>query len=140
MVMEPVKQEGGLGCAVASVAFVLQIPYQQALTLFSDGKRRVKEEANFSCPEIVKILNNAGLQYTWKRLPKNLSETEFKNYSIVFIKRSKNYPYGHFLCRYNDSWMDSWINLPDKNIKAGFRRTLPGEPTYAIINLNSEAT
>lgn len=131
--MEPVRQEDGLGCAVACVAFVLQIPYKQALTLFPDGKRRVKEEANFYCPEIVQILNNAELKYTWKKLPKNLPEKDLKNLSIVFIKRSKIHPYGHFLCRYNDSWMDPWINLPDRNIKAGFRETLPGEPTYAII-------
>lgn len=131
--MNPVRQEDGLGCAVACVAFVLQISYQEAVELFSDGKRRVREEANFYCPEIVQILNNTGLKYTWKKIPDNLIENEVKNYSIVFIKRSKNYPYGHFLCKYNDSWMDPWINLPDKNIKAGFRNTLPGKPTYAII-------
>jgi len=34
--MEPIRQEDGLGCAVACVAFVLKIPYQQALTLFFD--------------------------------------------------------------------------------------------------------
>lgn len=43
--MKPVRQEDGLGCAVACVAFVLKIPYQQALILFSDGKRRVREQA-----------------------------------------------------------------------------------------------
>lgn len=42
--MKPVKQEDGLGCAVACVAFILQIPYSEAVKLFSDGKRRVKEE------------------------------------------------------------------------------------------------
>ena len=47
--MEPVRQEDGLGCAVACVAFILQIPYQQALTLFSDGKRRVKEHLEGKC-------------------------------------------------------------------------------------------
>lgn len=133
--MEPVGQEDGLGCAVACVAFVLKIPYQQALTLFSDGKRRVREEANFYCPEIVQILKNAGLKYAWKKLPKNISEKEFNNLSIVFIKKSKTHPYGHFLCRYNNLWMDPWINLPDINIKAGFREALPGEPTYAILPL-----
>lgn len=131
--MKPIKQEDGLGCAVACVAFVLQISYQEALILFSDGKRRVREDANFYCPEIVQILNKAGLKYSWKKLPKNLLEKELNNLSIVFIKRSKQHPYGHFLCKYNDSWMDPWINLPDKNIEAGFRKVLPGEPTYAII-------
>lgn len=128
--MKPVKQEDGLGCAVACVAFILQISYQEAIALFSDGKRRVREEANFYCPEIVQILKNAGLKYSWKKLPKN--SIEFDNLSIVFIKRSKTHPYGHFLCKYQDLWMDPWINLPDKNIQAGFREQLPGEPTYMI--------
>ena len=53
---EPVVQEDGLGCAVASTAFVLNIPYQEAITLFEDGQRRAKGIPNFYCPEIVKIL------------------------------------------------------------------------------------
>ena len=68
--MKPVRQEDGLGCAVACVAFALKIPYSEALTLFVDGKRRVKEEANFYCPEIVKILNEKRLNYSWKKLNK----------------------------------------------------------------------
>lgn len=72
--MKPVKQEDGLGCAVACVAFVLKIPYSEALVLFKDGKRRVKEEANFYCPEIVKILNAKGLNYSWKKLKKKIRQ------------------------------------------------------------------
>ena len=130
--MKPVRQEDGLGCAVACVAFVLKIPYSEALTLFEDGKRRVREEANFYCPEIVKILNGKELNYSWKKLNKENAGVINKDLSIVFIKTSGKYPFGHFLCRYKDKWMDPWINLPDKNIKAGFREALPGKPTYAI--------
>lgn len=135
--MKPVRQEGGLGCAVACVAFVLKIPYLETLTLFSDGKRRVKEEANFYCPEIVQILNNAGLQYSWQKLQRKTLKKIYINFSIVFIKSSHKHPSGHFLCRYNDGWMDPWINLPQENIEAGFRKDLPGEPTYVIFSLNS---
>ena len=130
--MRPVKQEDGLGCAVACVAFVLSIPYSETLKLFEDGKRRVKEEANFYCPEIVKILNEKGLNYSWQKLNKKNAGVINQDLSIVFIKTSGKYPFGHFLTRYKDKWMDPWINLPDKDIKAGFRKILPGEPTYAI--------
>lgn len=130
--MNPVKQEDGLGCAVACVAFVLNIPYSEALTLFEDGKRRVKEKANFYCPEIVKILNGKGLNYSWKKLNKENVKVINTDLSIVFIKPSGKYRYGHFLARFKDKYMDPWKNLPDKNIKAGFREILPGEPTYAI--------
>jgi len=131
--MNPVKQEDGLGCAVASTAFVLNISYKEALSLFIDGERRVKEEANFYCPELVKILRGKGLNYSWKKLNKDNMHIINKDFSIVFIKRSKLHPYGHFLVNYKGKWMDPWINLPNKDIKAGFREDLPGEPTYAVF-------
>jgi hypothetical protein len=130
--MKPVKQEDGLGCAVAATAFILQISYQESLRLFIDGERRVKDEANFYCPEITAILNNAGLKYDWKKLPKGIKESDIPNHSIVFVKKSKKLPFGHFLAKYNNLWMDPWINLPDQNIKADFRSELPGKPTYLI--------
>jgi hypothetical protein len=130
--MKPVKQEDGLGCAVACVAFLLEVPYSTALDLFEDGKIRVKEKANFYCPEIVQILNHYNHNYTWEKLTTKNMDLIDKNYSIVFIKRSKKYPYGHFLCSHYDKWMDPWLNLPDNKIEAGFRNELPGEPTYVI--------
>lgn len=130
--MRPMRQEDGLGCAVACVAFVLQVSYRKALTLFAGGGKRVKEKANFYCPEIVRILNKAGLNYSWKQLTKEREEEIYNDFSIVFIKKSAKYPFGHFLSRYKNKWMDSWINLPDKNIKAGFREELLGEPTHII--------
>ncbi len=131
-IMKPIKQEDGLGCAVACVAFVLNISYQEALRLFTDGQIRVREKANFYCPEIVEILNSKGLKYRWQKLGKKPIKEIYSDYSIVFIKRSENYPYGHFLARYKNKWMNPWINLPDKNIKAGFQDILREEPTYVI--------
>lgn len=133
--MKPVKQEDGLGCAVACVAFVLSIPYSEALKLFEDGKRRVKEEPNFYCPEIVKILIGKKLNYSWKKLNKENAKLVNKNLSIVFIKTSGKYPFGHFLTRYKDKWMDPWINLPASEINAGFRSVLPGKPTYVVYKI-----
>lgn len=133
--MPPIKQENSLGCAVAATAFVLQVTYQQALELFVDGKRRVREEANFYCPEITSILNNSGLNYSWKKLLEDTEEIAIPNLSIIFVERSKLLPFGHFLARYNDRWMDPWINLPDQKIKAGFRKKLPGKPSYLIYPL-----
>jgi len=133
--MKPVKQEDGLGCAVACVAFVLEISYKEALSLFKDGQTRVKSKANFYYPEIVEILSSEGMNYGWKKLIDTSEKEIYSDYSIVFIRRSKNYQYGHFLARYEGKWMDPWINLPDKNIKSGFRSILPGEPTYAAYRI-----
>ena len=132
--MKAVKQEDRLGCAVACAAFVLSIPYSESLKLFKDGQRRVKEEANFYCHEIVKILKGKGLNYSWVKLNKENAEVINQDFSIVFIKTSSKYPFGHFLVRYQDKWMDPWINLPDGKINAGFRDKLPGDPTYAVYN------
>lgn len=132
--MKPVKQEDGLGCAVACVAFVLGMSYQEALSLFKDGKTRVKSKANFYCPEIVEILNSKGKVYKWKKLIAISEKEIYSDYSIVFIRRSKNYPYGHFLARYEGKWMDPWVNLPNSNISSGFREVLPREPTYVIYS------
>lgn len=127
--MKPVRQEDGLGCAAACVAFVLSISYYEAVDLFEEGRTRVKEKANFYCPEIVHILNSNGQSYSWKKLTKNQA---FDDLSIVFTKRCTTHPYGHFLARYNHQWMDPWINLPNKNIEAGFTNMLPSQPTYLI--------
>ena len=136
--MKPVAQEDGLGCAVACVAFVLSIPYSQAVDLFNDGRRRVKEEANFYCPEIVKILNNKTKQYKWKKLPENVSEDEIPEFSIMFVERSKKLPFGHFLCKYNNQWMNPWINLPSTPVNGGFQKALPGNPTHMVYPIESK--
>lgn len=133
--MNPVRQEDGLGCAVACVAFVLGVSYQDALMLFKDGKTRVKNKANFYCPEIVAIFKSHGKDYEWKKL-KDMSDVEFScDHSIVFVKKSKKYPFGHFLVRHKNKWMDPWINLPDKEVRAGFRNELPSKPTYVVYSV-----
>ncbi len=133
--MIPVKQEDNLGCAVACVAFVLKIKYSDSLDLFIDGKKRVEKTANFYCPEIAKILNKNGLNYAWTKLSDKNQKLLLANNSIVFIKKSDKYPYGHFLTKHKGKWMDPWINLPEQNILAGFRDKLPNEPTYIIYKI-----
>lgn len=129
--MKPIRQEDPMGCAVACVAFILNISYKEALGLFKDGEDRVRNKANFFCPELVKILNGKGLNYKWEKIENNLNEWNADR-SIVFIGKSEKYLYGHFLSGYEKKWMDPWINLPEKNIRAGFRRKLSGEATYII--------
>ncbi len=126
----PVAQEDPLGCAVACVAFRLGMSYRDALKLFNDGEDRVKKKADFYCREIVQILNSQGLSYGYRYIKKRCRRSIYKPGSIVFIKRSKKYPVGHYLCRANNGWMDPWINIPFGDRKAGFRKRLPGIPTY----------
>lgn len=128
--MKPVKQEDLFGCGVACVAFILNISYQDSLTLFTDGESKAKEEG-FLCKEIIAALEKKRLKYQYKYL--KARHNIYNSRTIVFLKRSKRYPAGHYLCKINGKWMDPWINFPNVKIKAGFRNRLPGKPIYAIF-------
>ncbi len=135
--MKPTRQEDNFGCAVACMAFVLNIKYKDAIKLFKNGEKRVKSIPNFYCREIVEILNNAGFNYQYKYIKPKIRNKIYKQNTIVFIKKSKKYHYGHYLVRYNNRWMDSWINFPDDKIKAGFRKRLPGKTIYIIFQIKN---
>lgn len=129
--MKPVKQEDGLGCAVACAAFVLGTKYQNALVLFGNGKTKATT-TGFYCKEIIEVLKNAGFEYEYRYIKDRIKKRIYKLSTIVFIKRSKRYPAGHYLVRTNNKWMDPWVNFPNVERKAGFRRRLPDKPMYVI--------
>jgi len=131
----PVIQKDSMSCAVACTAFILNISYQSSLKLFRNGKWKVKNKG-FLCKEIVNILGNRGFKYEYKYISNKIKRKIYKPNTIVFLKRSGKYPSGHYLSRAdNNLWMDPWINFPDENKKAGFRKKLPEKPIYAILSL-----
>jgi|SRR3989344_1619346 len=127
-------QQGPSGCAPACVAQILGIPYMKAVRLFKGGM--VKEiYRGFYCREIVAVLKKRGIGSEFKYVNKKIVKKIYKNRTIIYIKRSKKYPQGHFLCRSNGMWMDPWINMPKMNpAKSGFRRKLPGKPMYVVLS------
>lgn len=131
--MKLVKQEDDFGCGAACVASILKRSYQDTLDLFENGKNRARIEG-FYCGEIVTVLNSNNLVYEFKYIKPSIQRRIHKAGTIVFIKRSKKYPFGHYLLRTEKGWMDPWINFPQKKIKAGFRTKIPGKPIYAILN------
>lgn len=130
----PVVQKDEYGCSVACMAFLLDKNYDELLNLIPDGKNKVIENG-LICKEITDVLNNFG-SFEYKYIKPNLKDEILKGETIVFIKRSKEYPSGHFLIRYKNEWMDPWINLlrnkDIKKAKTGFRKELPGTPIYLI--------
>ena len=132
MEKNPVKQENAMSCGVACVAFVLNIRYQKALKLFENAQNA--EDKGFYCREIVEALEKKNLDSEYKYI-KNpaIKRLIYKDDSIVYLRRSKKYPMVHYLCRWNTKWMDSWINFPDEDRNAGFRKRLPGKPIYVIF-------
>ena len=132
----PITQESPSGCGIACVAFVFGSKYRKTLKFFQRGRQKAKTKG-FYCKDLVKVLNSQGGNFEYRYIKSRIRKKIYQDNVIVFIKRSKKYPLGHYLCRYKNLWMDPWINFPkNKNIqkaKSGFRKRLPGQPIYAII-------
>ncbi len=130
----PVSQKDNFGCGVACLAFVANKTYKEVLKDL--GKEQAKTKG-FCCREMVDYLKKVDSQADYHYLKPRWKKRIYQDKTIVFIKRSKKYPYGHYLVRYHNLWMDPWINfLKDKDIKnakAGFRKRLPNKPIYAIF-------
>lgn len=133
--MFAVRQEDQLGCGIACVAYVLGMSYKDTRNLFIDGEHKATYKG-FYCRDLVTVLKWKGKNYTHRYIKKNGVQERFNNLSIVFIKRSKQYPAGHFLVKTDCGWMDPYINYPEKEPKAGFRKDLPGVPMYVIEESN----
>ena len=132
-----ITQEFEYGCGVACFAFATNHTYKEA-ELFLGSKQAMSER--FWCKDLAFELNKAGKQYTHKYIKPRLRNKIYQEGTIILIRRSKNYPSGHYLIRHNNMWMDPWINLPfDNDINnaiSGYRKRLPGKPMYALFCYN----
>ncbi len=129
-----ITQEFDYGCGIACFAFAANLSYKQAERFL--GSEQAKNE-RFWCKDLALELNRAGKRYVHKYIKPKLRNQIYKEGTIVLIRRSRNYPSGHYLIRHGGRWMDPWINLPyDKNIDnaiSGYRKRLPGKPMYALF-------
>ena len=129
----PVKQEHSFGCGVACVAVLLNQTYKKTLCLFKNKQQA--QTKGFFCKELIEVLNTKGLKYETKKA--NTFKQDIKDNLIIFIKRNEVYLHGHFLVKTNGLWMDPWINFPKYPIKAGYRKTLPGEAQFILKPVNT---
>ena len=131
---QAVTQEFDYGCGIACYAFALGISYKDAATRLGEVQANSQR---FWVKDFNKAMNQAGLPYVSKYIKPPIRKQIYQEGAIVLTRRSKAYPTGHYLIRYNGSWMDPWLNLPYcKDItkaKSGFRKRLPGTPMYAIL-------
>ncbi len=131
--MKPVVQEHAMGCAIACVASLLGINYSSALKLFRD-RERVMLKGTY-CRDVCSALFKAGKKYSYAKVNSKTAACLKNPGTIVFIKRSKKYPIGHYLLKTNKGWMNPWINLPMVNpAKAGYSRRLPGKSQWVIYS------
>lgn len=130
---ESITQEFDYGCGIACFAFALGMTYQQAASYLGELQAN---STRFWIKDFTTSLNNSGKHYIAKYMKPPMTRKIYKEGIIVLIRRSKQYPTGHYLIRHKNHWMDPWINLPFDNCidnaKSGFRKRLPGKPMYAL--------
>ncbi len=128
-----VTQEFEYGCAIACIAFLLNLSYREAEALVGEEQAGSNR---FWVKDVNELLNSQGLRYARKHIKTASRDHLMKEGTIALIRRSKLHPSGHYLIRHNDYWMDPWINLSkDKNINnavSGYRKRLPGSVMYII--------
>ena len=136
--MRLIRQEDNFGCGVACTSSLLRLPYSALVLEF--GKEKAAKEG-FMCKEIVDVLNKHRKDYCYKYIKPKLRKKIYKNGTIVYIKKCKSYPAGHYLVRYKNCWVDPWLNFKqDKSVRnalAGTRKRLPGKPIYIIFQKSS---
>ncbi len=127
-----ITQESPNGCGIACFAFVCGLTYKQAEKFL--GPEQAKS-SKFIVKHFREELNRFGLNYESRhvRPDQTIEPTEG---TIVLLRRSKQFPFGHYLAYHNGKWMDPRINLEDdrifKNPKSAFREVLPGQVMYAL--------
>ena len=134
--MKPVVQEDSLGCGIACVAYVCGVKYKTAKERYFRGLGDANKKG-FLCKDLVLTFSRAGKVYEYKYLK---TRKQLRADTIVFIKRSEKYPFGHYLAKTTKGWMDPWINFSKKELdvtsaKSGFRKRLPGRAVYGILSL-----
>lgn len=136
---ESITQEFDYGCGIACYAFALGITYREAANQLGDAQAK---SHRFWVKDFRVALNRAGLSYVSQHHKPNNTKQSYVEGAIVLIRRSKNYPAGHYLIRHGEYWMDPWINLPySKDIlkaKSGYRKRLPGRPMYVLSPMPKE--
>ena len=127
---KPITQKHPMGCGVACVASLLGLSYSKTFKFFDKNKASTN---GYYIKDIVLALNEKGLKYTGSKVNNKTRKYVNKNGSIIFIKRSKKYPAGHYLLKTSRGWMNPWINYPEiAPAKSGFNKKIPGDAQWVL--------
>jgi len=128
--LRAVAQKHLMGCGIACIACVSGINYSKTIKLVESKNASTK---GYYCKDIINALRKLRLKYDYKKVTYKTKKYLKKEGSIVFIKRSSEYPKGHYLVKVNKGWMNPWINYPSMPAKAGFNKELPGKAQWVIF-------
>ncbi len=128
--MKLVAQEDSMGCGVACVASVLEISYKDSMKLFDEKRSSTK---GYYLKDLLQALNKKGVIYKSGKVTDKTRKYVNKVGSIVFVKRSKKFPVGHYLLKTSKGWMNPWINsVKITHAKADFQQKLPGTAQWIV--------
>jgi hypothetical protein len=103
-----VKQEDPMGCGIACVAFVLGISYKEATKLFALPEKR--KALGYRSSDLREALKR-GSYDSFSRYVGRLDDTRVEIGDIVYVKKCKMFPSGHYLVKINGGYMDPFINM-----------------------------
>ncbi len=133
-----IVQEDEFGCGAACVAYVVGTTYQQTVQQLGTDEASTK---GYYCRELKETLAAYGQDYSYCYAKEDTIKLARREGSIVYIRKSKAYPAGHYLVFTGGCWMDPWINFcHNKDVRfavSGYRVRLPGKIQY-ILYKNSE--
>ncbi len=98
-------QQHDFGCGVACVAYVARTSYRRAISLFERPEKA--ETKGYMYRDLVVALDECGLSYKHRYFrPRHRNSLKIAGV-IVYTKRSRKYPAGHYLVRTeNGLWMN----------------------------------
>jgi hypothetical protein len=131
-----ITQEMPNGCGIACFAFVAGISYKETEDFL--GEEQAKSN-RFILKHFREELDRFGLKYTSKHVRPDQTIDPIEG-TIVLLRRSKQFPVGHYLAYHEGKWMDPRINLENdrmfNNPESGFRDVLPGQVMYVLTPID----
>ena len=131
--MNYVAQRHAMSCGVAAVANVVGISYDEAAKVFD---MKYAETRGYFCKSIVTSFAKLGKQYRFAKYTAKSAPLAEVSGAVIFIEQSLMFPYGHWVARADNVWVDSWINLQEEKdpryAKAGVHTKLPGRPQWIV--------
>lgn len=132
--MRLISQEDSMGCAIACVAFVLNINYKEATQLFDFPEKR--KTSGYRSSELRKALQKK--EYgNFSKYVGRITKPILQSGDIVYVKKCVTFPCGHYLVKIARGYMDPFINLHEvggdhRKAKAGKRLVLSEHITMII--------
>jgi hypothetical protein len=132
-----VVQEEEWGCGAACVASLLGVSYEDAKTLVEEEKGIAIDKGD--CKNL--LYPGLDLHHLALALKKKIimvadwrKHRDFPDGTIACIGDDDKYKDEHYILKTPHGWMDPWLNMGEKPMKAGYRKQYP-KGTWFVVAL-----